>query len=97
MEAEINNRPVQFEVRKKIRLYLMTHSTHFINLLWLYGITHMVKDNPDSERGRKEIALFNDTLNAFYLRLYGVGHMVKDRSDSERKPAATTTWTTFFH
>ena len=27
-------------------------------------------------------ALFNDTLNTFYLRLYGVGHMVKDHSDS---------------
>ena len=29
-------------------------------------------------------ALFNDTLNTFYLRLYGVGHMVKDHSDSEK-------------
>ena len=29
-------------------------------------------------------ALFNDTLNTFYLRLYGVGHMVKGNSDSER-------------
>ena len=29
-------------------------------------------------------ALFNDTLNTFYLRLYGIGHMVKDHSDSER-------------
>ena len=28
-------------------------------------------------------ALFNDTLNTFYIRLYGVGHMVKDQSDSE--------------
>ena len=28
--------------------------------------------------------LFNDALNAFYLRLYGVGHMVKDHSDSKR-------------
>ena len=26
--------------------------------------------------------LFNDALNAFYLRLYGVGHMVKDHGDS---------------
>ena len=33
---------------------------------------------------RKGNALFNDTLNTFYLRLYGVGHMVKDHSDSER-------------
>ena len=29
--------------------------------------------------------LFNEALNAFYLRLYGVRHMVKDHSDSERK------------
>ena len=34
--------------------------------------------------GRKDIFLFNDALNTFYLRLYGVGHMVKDHSDSER-------------
>ena len=34
--------------------------------------------------GRKEIVLFNDALNTFYLRLYGVRHMVKDHSDSER-------------
>ena len=27
--------------------------------------------------------LFNDALNAFYLRLYGFGHMVKGHSDSE--------------
>ena len=41
--------------------------------------------------GRKEgNVLFNDALNAFYLRLYGVGHMVKYHSDSERKPAAAT-------
>ena len=26
--------------------------------------------------------LFNDALNAFYLRLYGVRHMVKNHSDS---------------
>ena len=30
-------------------------------------------------------ALFNDTLNTFYLWLYGIGHMVKDHSDSERE------------
>ena len=34
--------------------------------------------------GRKEMFLFNDTLNAFYLRIYGIRHMVKDHSDSER-------------
>ena len=32
----------------------------------------------------KTHVLFNDTLNAFYIRLYGVIHMVKDHSDSER-------------
>ena len=35
--------------------------------------------------GRKELFLFNDTLNTLYLRLDGVGHMVKDHSDSERE------------
>ena len=35
--------------------------------------------------GRKEVFLFNDALNTFYLRLYGVRHMVKDHSDSERE------------
>ena len=34
--------------------------------------------------GRKDILLFNDALNTFYLRLYGVRHMVKDHSDSEK-------------
>ena len=34
--------------------------------------------------GRKEIILFDDTLNTFYSQLYGFGHMVKDHSDSER-------------
>ena len=32
----------------------------------------------------RHIQLFNDALNAFYLRLYRVRHMVKDHSDSER-------------
>ena len=27
---------------------------------------------------RKEIFLFNDALDTFYLPLYGVGHMVRD-------------------
>ena len=35
-------------------------------------------------RKGKEMFLYNDALNTFYLRLYGVGHMVKDHSDSER-------------
>ena len=34
--------------------------------------------------GRKEMFLFNDALNTFYLRLYGVRHMVKDHSDSKK-------------
>ena len=34
--------------------------------------------------GRKEMFLFNDTLNTFYLWLYGIGHMVKNHSDSKR-------------
>ena len=39
----------------------------------------------------REMFLFNDALNTFYLRLYGVKHIVKDHSDSEkRKPAAVT-------
>ena len=35
-------------------------------------------------RGERENVLFNDALNAFYLRLYGVRHIVKDHSDSEK-------------
>ena len=31
--------------------------------------------------GRKEMFLFNDTFNTFYLQLYGVRHMVKGHSD----------------
>ena len=50
--------------------YLTMHSTHFI-----YGYIM---------EGRKEMFLFNDALNTFYLRLYGVRHMVKDHSDSEK-------------
>ena len=34
--------------------------------------------------GKEGNVLFNDTLNAFYIRLYGVGHVVKGLSDSER-------------
>ena len=33
---------------------------------------------------KKEMFLFNDTLNTFYLPLYGVRHKVKDHSDSEK-------------
>ena len=41
----------------------------------------------DRHRGCKrvrEMFLFNDALNTFYLRLYAVRHMVKDHSDSEK-------------
>ena len=34
--------------------------------------------------GKKEIFLFNDALNTFYLRLYGITHMVKDHLDKEK-------------
>ena len=43
----------------------------------------MVKDHSNNE-GRKDMFLFNDTLNTFYLRLYGIRYMVKNHSDSER-------------
>ena len=42
--------------------YLKTHATHFI-----YGYMAL-----DMVEGRKEMFLFNDTLNTFYLWLYGV-------------------------
>ena len=50
-------------------LYLMTHSTHFI-----YDYVQRKEGN----------ALFNDTLNTFYLQLYGIRHMVKDHSESKK-------------
>ena len=58
-------------------------------LLWLCTLNTLTW--PDL-RGRN-VFLFNDALNTFYLRLYGVRHMVKDHSGSERKPAAAT-WAT---
>ena len=33
----------------------------------------------------KNIYIFNNTLNTFYLLFYGVRHLVKDHSDSERR------------
>ena len=33
--------------------------------------------------GKKEMFLFNNALNTFYLRLYGIRHMIKDHSDSD--------------
>ena len=47
---------------------------------WTHGKRHM--DNNDEQKEGN--ALFNDTLNTFYLMLYGVRHMVKEHSDSER-------------
>ena len=38
----------------------------------------------DTQEGRKEIFLFNDALNTFYLQLYGIRHMVNDDSDKEK-------------
>ena len=35
------------------------------------------------ERRRKEMFLFSEALNTFYLRLYGLRHMVNDHSDSD--------------
>ena len=45
-------------------------------------ICDVVDKTSERERGN---VLFNDALNAFYLRLYGVRHMVKDHSDSEKE------------
>ena len=36
------------------------------------------------KRMKEGNVLFNDALNAFYLRLYGVRHMVKNHSDREK-------------
>ena len=35
-------------------------------------------------RYNKDMFLFNDALNTFYLQLYGVRHMVKDHSNREK-------------
>ena len=43
-----------------------------------------MRQDIDDEKEGKEMFLFSDTLNTFYLRLYGVRHMVKDHSDSEK-------------
>ena len=39
---------------------------------------------PNKVQGRKEMFLFNNTLNILYLQLYGIIHMVEDHSDSDR-------------
>ena len=36
-------------------------------------------------KGRKEMFLFKDALNTFYLRLYGIRHMEMDHSVRGRK------------
>ena len=71
-----------------ILVYLTAHSTHvgarcssMIECLLIVQWVVPCKFVPHD--GRKEMFLFNDALNTFYLRLYGVGHMVKDHSDSE--------------
>ena len=48
------------------------------------GLAKKRHDRSACIEGRKEMVLFNDALNTFYLRLYGVRHMVKDHSDSEK-------------
>ena len=78
----IRSTPEAGKERKEM-FYLTTHSTHFIygymaSDIWLRTILIVRKE------GRKEMFLFNDALNTFYLRLYGVRHMVKDHSDSEK-------------
>ena len=40
--------------------------------------------NVSNVKREREMFLFNDALNTFYLWLYGVRHMVKDHSDSEK-------------
>ena len=55
----------------------------FILLLYV-----CISDVENYCEGKEGIALFNNTLNTFYLLLYD-GHMVKDHSDSKRKTAAT--------
>ena len=48
---------------------------------WLYGDYRFQNNITIRKEGS---VLFNDALNAFYLRLYGIRHMVKDHSDSEK-------------
>ena len=45
--------------------------------------------------GDKEMFIFNNAHNTFYVQFCGVGSMVKDHSDSEReKPSTATSWAT---
>ena len=57
-----------------------------INLHYICMVTLIT-----TEWGRNEgNVLFNDALNAFYLRVFVVRHMVKEHSDSERGALAGT-------
>ena len=52
--------------------HLTTLSTHFTYGNLATHSTHFTYGYVESKEGN---VLFNDALNAFYLRLYGVGHM----------------------
>ena len=58
------------------------HHHHFLALLLFYWVTSLLSWQI-LELKNKEMFLFNNALNPFYLRFYGVGHMVMDHSDSE--------------
>ena len=47
----------------------------------LYASSHRQDSTSQPLLGRKEMFLFNDTLNTFNLQLYGIGSMVKNHSD----------------
>ena len=64
-----------------------TSHSNMLTLLALRTFCTILSDGAwhcPADEGRKEMFLFNNALNTFYLQLYGVGHMVKDHSDSER-------------
>ena len=67
-----------------IRIYIYIYIYIYIFVLFS-SIFPEIKTRVLNWEGRKELFLFNDTLNTLYLRLDGVGHMVKDHSDSERE------------
>ena len=48
-------------------------------------LSHRIKNLPrQAQKDRKEMVLFNDAFNTFYIWLYGIRHMVKDHSDRDR-------------
>ena len=57
--------------------YLMTHSTHFLNL-WLYGIGHMVKDNSGSKREKPAATTTWATLSNYQQRSFYMHHYPTD-------------------